>query len=266
MNMKKILAIAAALALLACAREPALHRQGKAIVFAASEPHYSLETKTAETTGLSSFRVVATRGSSGSEVNCWSNVLFSRSGDVYYGGQLWPVDDPSYHFYAANVTLTPGATGARLTAANTTDVVCAYLPHPDYEQTNVLHFKHIFARIGGVKLLAETGYTVTDIQVRLQPRTGGVYDIAAGAGHTDETGWSQLVTGTDTVIGSALGENACNIYLVPGIYTARVSWTWQKTGGAATAASRQTLLDLEAGKSSRLTFLLGEEMVYGVDL
>ena len=264
--MKKLFSIAMALCLLACTRVPFPVQSEKAITFAAGEPLFSLETKTTEVTDLSSFRVVATTGASGSEQACWSNVLFSRSGDVYYGGQLWPVDDPSYHFYAANVTLTPATSGAKLAVSNSTDVVCAYLPNPVYEQNNILYFKHIFARIAGVILQAEAGYTITDIQVRLQPRTGGIYDIAAGAGHTDETGWSQLVTGTDTVIGSALGENACNIYLVPGIYTARVSWTWQKTGGAATAASRQTLLDLEAGKSSRLTFLLGEEMVYGVDL
>lgn len=264
--MKKTFGLFLMLLLTACIRESGPSDKGKAIVFGTQDPLFSLQTKTSETTTLSSFRVVATTGTPGAETASWTNVLFSRSGDAYYGGKLWPEQDPSFHFYASNVNLTPTASGAQVAVSNTTDVVCAYLPNPVYGENNVLVFKHIFSRIVEVRMIAEAGYTVSQIQVRLTPRTGGVYNLAAGAGHRDDTGWTSVVTGTETVIASALGQNPDNLYLVPGMYTFSISWRRQKGGGAASSVSRQLTLDLQAGKSYGISFLLGEDMAFGVDL
>lgn len=264
--MNKMLGMALLLALVACVPENRTPIQGKAITFGTQEPLLSLQTKTSETSSLSSFKLVATTGATGSETARWSNVLFTRSGDVYYGGKLWPEQDPSFHSYAANVNLTPTASGAQVTATTATDVVCAYLPNPVYGENNILVFKHIFTRIAGVNILAESGYSLSQIQISLTPRTGGVYQLAAGAGHRDESGWSSVVTGADTVIASALGPNPDNLYLVPGMYTLQIGWSWQKGGGSLTAASRQLSLDLESGTSYSLSFVLGEEMAFGVDL
>ena len=232
-----------------------------------------IATKTTEVTtatlASSGFNVSATSGTAGSEVEIFTNVAFSQNAGVFSGGQFWPVDEPAggVHFYASNAGLVYNAAGARVSALNTTDVVCAYLPDPDFGEENELTFSHIFARLDTVKVVAETGYTISNVSIRVTPKTAGTYDLRAGAGHADGTGWSSVVTGSETAVATAVGSNVLDLYMVPGTYTVKVSWTATKGGSVENFTDETVDFNLEAGKRSEVTFTLGgnaADMKFGI--
>ncbi len=222
-----------------------------------------VSTKTAEVTTAtltsSGFNVSATSGTAGSEVEIFTNAAFSQNGGVFSGGQFWPVDEPSggVHFYASNAGLAYHASGATVSALNSTDVVCAYLPDPDFGEENELTFSHIFARLDTVKVVAESGYSISNVSIRVTPKTGGTYDLRAGAGHADGTGWSSPVTGSETAVATSVGSNVPDLYMVPGTYTMKVSWTATKGGSVENFTDETVDFALEAGKRSEVTFTLG---------
>lgn len=190
----------------------------------------------AATESLTQFNVAATVDGKSSEEYAWASphyVLFSKqSGSPdFAGNKFWPKDDPKFHFYASNVALncTDGKTPT-VTAANTTDIVCAYLAKPTFKASNALTFRHIFARLGTVTIAApDKGYSFKSLAVSLTPVKGGTYSIKDGYGKTDATGWSGTSTGTALEIASAQGVNAASDeYLVPGKYTLTATYTLQK--------------------------------------
>ena len=265
---KRILLTAMGLALFACSRERTLPERlpgsvGE-ILFSAAVP-LCVDTRTAQTTSLDAFYVNASYGDEGEESPLWQNAQFSLSGDVYRGRKLWPLQEQDYHFYASNVPMEHGEDGAVVLATNATDVVCAYLPDPVYGQHNVLVFRHIFACVGQVTVWADTGCTVTDIEIRMTPVVGGTYNIRTGDGQTDGTGWSDFRPGEECVIASSVGANPNDLFLVPGVYTVQARWTCEQGGSTATT-TRRTYVDLPAGQRSRLSFALGEDMFFGIDV
>ena len=203
------------------------------IRFSAEAPDVDLQTKVditqTSTLNSSGFRVTATTGSAGSESNAWNSVLFTKGSTYFEGGKPWPSSDLGYHFYASSNAITFNAAGCRVTATNTADVVCAYLPSPTYSETNALTFKHIFARIGNFTITAEEGHTITNVHATIVPKTGGTYNIRTGDGQTDGTGWSGLTTGSATELANTTpGTKANDLYLVPGTYDITFSWTATK--------------------------------------
>ena len=188
------------------------------------------------TESLTQFNVAATVDGTSSEEYVWASphyVLFSKQGGSsnFTGNKFWPKSDPKFHFYASNVTLNcTNGTTPTVTAANTTDIVCAYLANPSYKASNTLTFRHIFARLGTVTIAApDKGYSFKSVAVSLTPVKGGTYSIKDGYGKTDATGWSGTSTGTALKIASAQGVNAASDeYVVPGKYTLTTTYTLKK--------------------------------------
>lgn len=216
------------------------------------------ETKATAVTALESFYVSATQGAAGSESSAWTSTLFSKSGITYSAeGKEWPDTDPAYHFYAANVPLSFNAGGTTVAATNATDVVCAYLPSPIYKETNTLTFKHIFARIGDVTVVASDGYTVSEATVRLTPTVSGTYNIRTGNGRTDGTGWMATVKGAEVSLSNATpGTKANDVYLVPGEYEVNVFWKAAK-GSYSERFSFMSKVNLVGGKINTFSVTLG---------
>ena len=256
---------------------------GEQMRFGAENATFTMTSETKASTGtsavtaLTSFKVKATQGAAGSEtaVSGFENVTFSKYGETsdYTGGKTWPASNPNYNFYATNLSgnspMTFAAGGTTIAAVNTQDVVCAYLPYGDvtYKSKNTLAFEHIFARVGSVTVVQETGYTVSAITVSITPKTGGTYDLRAGAGHTDATGWSAVTTGSATTIASAVGANSNDVWMVPGTYTITASWTASQTGGSSVSYSNKTQdVVITGGKINAITATLGGEMVFGVEV
>ena len=246
---------------------------GDEIVFGA-DAHIEAETKassgTTETTSLTSFYVSAVTGSAGSESSAFNSTQFSQvqgsSPATYKGSKMWPSSDQSYKFYASNRPLTFAAAGTTVSATNTTDVVCAYLTNGTYKTKNTLTFEHIFARFGRVDVVAESGYTISNISIRITPKTGGTYNLRTGAGKTDGTGWSSVTTGSATVVANATGANGNDIYLVPGTYEVKATWTATQSGTSITYTDKVVSVPIVGGKTNVVSIVLGGEILLGVDL
>ena len=205
----------------------------------------------------SGFNVSATQGEDEEETAVWTNASFSMGEDYFQADESkwWPSTDPGYHFYASTFDLTHTAAGATISATNDSDVVCAYLPDPTYNEVNNLAFKHIFARIGDVTFTAVNGYTITDISVTIVPNTGGTYNLRTGAGQTDGTGWSNLTAAENPVViaDTSPGTQPNDLYLVPGTYTVTATWTATKGDYTKTFAEKTCDLAIAGGAVNTIT-------------
>lgn len=234
------------------------------VAFRAGGPAFSAEVTTKATAvtqaSLTGFNVAAATGTAGSsDVAVW-NGAFTKSGSLFTGGKVWPSSNPNYHFYASNAALTVGASGATVAATSATDVVCAYLPVGEvgYRSTNTLAFSHVFARLGDVTVLSATGYTLSGVSITIVPKTGGTYNLFAGAGKSDGTGWSSTTNGSSTGIASATGGTKSNdIYLVPGTYELTASWTATKGDYVQTFSGKTKTVALVGGKVNKISTTLG---------
>ena len=223
-----------------------------------------VQTKATEVTSLSSFYVTAVTGSAGSESQVWNSVQFSQvpgsSPAAYAGNKYWPASNPGYKFYGSNVALNFAAGGTYVNASNATDVVCAYLSSPTYNTKNTLSFEHIFARLCRVDIVAASGYTLSNISLRITPKTGGTYNL-----RTKE--WSSVATGSTTTIASATGANYNDIFCVPGIYSITASWVATDASGVSVTHTNEVCnVPLLAGKTNNISCVLGGDIAFGVDL
>ena len=232
-----------------------------AIRFSAEAPVVDFQTKASVVSGstldASGFYVSATTGSAGSESSYWTSTAFSKGSTYFEGGKVWATSDPGYHFYGSSRPLTFNAAGTTVSATNSYDVVCAYMPSPSFKSPNTLSFYHIFARLGNVTISAGDGYTISNVSVTITPKTGGTYNLRTGAGQTDGTGWSGLTTGSATEIAnSSPGTKANDLYLVPGTYDLTFSWHAAKGMYSADLTKTVTGVSLVAGQVSAVTATL----------
>lgn len=179
---------------------------------------------TAEITALDSFYVSATTGQYGSETSVWSQAVFSKSSgsSLYKSDKYWPISDPGYHFYASNVEMV-GGTACTVSAGSGTDIVCAYLDNPGFNESDTLKFAHIFARIGTVSISAQDGYEIKVSGISISCPVSGTYSIYKGFGRSDDSGWT---ADSETTIN--LKADSHEDYVVPGNYTLSVSYTLSK--------------------------------------
>ena len=261
--MKKYFSFLAGAALLACATvscnkagvtDSISQAEDDQIVFRSQGPSIEagIDTKTTALTSLDSFKASATKGAS--ETQVWTNATFTKSGTVYKGDKWWPKDDETYHFYASNAELTYSSSGNTVHASNTTDVLCAYMASPTYKGVNTLQFKHIFARLGSVTVSASEAYTITGVDIKITPITGGTYNLKTGSDKTDGTGWSETTAGAATAIANATpGTKSNDIYLVPGTYALTATWTATKGEYTETFTSKTVNVNLVAGKINNIS-------------
>lgn len=212
-------------------------------------------TKVDAVSSLPAFEVVCTNGPAGNEQLRW-RANFVRSDSDYTGDQYWPLEDPSYHFYASNAPVSYAPEGCAIVAANDRDIVGAFLESPQYKSRNNLAFKHLFARIGRFTVTAEEGKTVSDVDIRLTPRSGGYYDLRHGT-------WSRI-TVEDPVCISPSGEGTRenDLYLVPGTYTLTASWTVWKRGFSTRKEGFTADISLPAGEITDISTVLGGSIVF----
>lgn len=219
------------------------------------DPFVADGTKASAVTSLSSFYVSASNGSTSSETNVWSSVQFTQvsgsSPAVYKGSKIWPTSNPSYRFYASNVPLTYDQGGARVSATNATDIVVAYLPvaNVTYKEQNTLTFKHIFARIGTVTVTAESPFTISNVNITITPVIGGTYRIF-------NNDWFSVTSGSATTIASAAGTNNNDLYLQPGTYQLRASWTATNGSYTENFSNKTVNVTLVEGKVNNITCTL----------
>lgn len=211
-------------------------------------------TKASVLTSLSSFYVTGTTGSAGSHTKAFQNARFAQNGDDFVGEVYWPASDPSYHFFACNVPMEFRPEGTCVWADSETDVVYAYLETPTFHKRNTLTFKHAFALLDKVDVVAAAGYTISDVNITFVPKSGGTFDIRNGYGRTNGTGWSDIVDGQSKRIASVVGDNANTVFTVPGTYSIVASWK-------ATLTGTEYAGDVFSGMCSEVTLVGGKRNV-----
>jgi len=238
-----------------------------------------VETKATAVTAsdLTTFAVNCVNGTPGSDAEVWSNVVFTKDGSVWKGGKWWPLSNPSYRFYAtypSTYTMTYAAGGPTISASTTHDIVAAYASAPTYKSSNTLSFDHIFARVKNMTVTATGGYTISNVTINITPKVSGTYNLYAGAGHADGTGWSSTATGSAVNLANATaaagGTTKTNdLYLVPGTYTLTASWRAVKDQYTEDFENMTVDVALVAGKTNNISVNLtgnGTEIVLSVSV
>ena len=217
-------------------------------------------TKAEVLTSLSSFYVTATTGTAGEEAQAFLNERFALDGEDFVGQVFWPASNPSWRFYASNVPAEFRSTGCCVWADSGTDVVYALLDSPTYQKKNTLTFKHAFALLDEVRVVAAGSFSISGVDISFVPNVGGTFDIHTGYGHTDGTGWDDIVPGESVRIASAVGTNANTVFTVPGSYTVTASWTASLPGtdySGDVFSGMGSEVTLVGGKRNILTITLG---------
>lgn len=256
--MKRTMIILFALCAAACTKEMRIPsaqgfetKEGNEICFEVKAPNVYIATKVSEvnTDNLTSFNVMTTRGSAGSEAEQWSTAATKNlSTGKYETGKYWPSTDPSYHFYASNASLTAAAGGPTVSVDGSTDVVCASIYTPVYGNTNPVVFSHIMARIGTVEVASANGYDVTVLGLTImEPQTTGTYNVRTGE-------WSNQ-NGNATL---ALSEGSNDYLLLPETYGMEVRYRLTKGDYTATFTGTGDVT-LDAGKVSNISVTLSAD-------
>ena len=227
----------------------------------------SVGTRATEVTtaNLSSMNVTATTGSSSeTAVSGFSNAAFTKSGSVWKGGKYWPASNPSYHFYASNVTMTHTTSGQTVSPANAgTDVVVGYLASPTYKSTNALTLGHIFAQIGTMAVTAPDNYTVSELKVSVAPKTSGTYNLKSGSWTAKgSAGSATYILGNSstgvsiTTAGGTTTSSDNDLWLVPDTYTLSFSYKLAIGDYQSATISKTATVTLAQGKNNNISATL----------
>ena len=254
--MKKLLVIFPAFVLaLSCGKQadPVSPAHSGEIVFTSEGVDVDMTTKAGEVTSLDAFNVNCVTGTPGLTESSVFVVEFSKEGSNYTGGKFWPSTDTGYKFYASNASIVSTASGATIDATNQTDIVCAVCVNPQYRESNTLTFNHIFARLGKTTVTVQEGYTLENFSLTITPRTGGRYNLYAGNGKSDGSGWTATTEGSALTLADKSGVNsATDTYLVPGSYTLTATYTLKKGDYSFTNSNVSKSLDIAGGKISEI--------------
>ena len=263
-----------------CKKQEGGSDPGRLIAFDArtGEAEVSVQTKAAvPVTSMSSFYVSATAGASAEHYPVWNSDVFtwSDSEGAYVSTHQWPSPDQNYHFYASNVPIYNQPGCVYVNADNGTDVLCAYMPSPNYLKKNTLEFYHILARLGKITVKPGTVfgddppvyYTVTDVTVKLYPWEKGKYDLEKGYGKDNGTGWlAREKAASPVVVAQTPGPLSSSdplyfqdndVWLVPETYAIMLSWTVRHGTWVRTYDEIPAAVPLRAGQINDITFILG---------
>ncbi len=217
----------------------------------------------ADVTSLSSFKCTMTSGTKVSnQTQVWNNVTFSQVGssNVYTGSQYWPGTNQTFRFFAANRDITFNKAGCTLTVpANTSeDCVCVFLSSPTFQGSNTLNFKHIFAKIGTLTVIPDSGLDIRNVSVSMTPKRG-TYNI-----RTDT--WSSVTEGSSVTVYSIATVPAAgitispvsDIYTIADTYYFYLSWDLYVDGTLYYRYSENIDLSLTKGKINNLRVTLSD--------
>ena len=276
--MKKLVYLFILFAAVACEQLSLSSDSGK-IQFLAGGPALEMDVITKATVNTAAqltangFLANAVKGTAGSDVEVWTNQLFTKVDDAWEQDKWWPSSNQSYRFfgvYPTTYTTTFTSGGPTISASNADDILCAYKGDAAYMAVNTLSFEHIFARLCDVTVSEVSPYTISAITVNITPKVGGTYNLYTGAGRSDGTGWVSTTNGSVTnVAKSTPGTKSNDIYLVPGTYTLTVTWTATKDNYSQTFTNIAKDVSLVGGKRNDVSLSLtgsGSEIRLGVSV
>lgn len=148
----------------------------------------------------------------------------------------------TYIHYVANASFTAG--GAMTVANNGTDIIVGKSSSSSTAPSVVLN--HIFARTGTFTCNTQSGYTISNVSWTITSSssvtgTAGTYDMA-----------SQSWTSRSSALAETAVSSSSDLFLLPGQYTVKVTYTLTKGDYAATFTKSGTVT-LVAGKVNNIS-------------
>lgn len=245
-NMKaKYLMIIAATMMVACQKNAgeAIKETEKEnplaeIFLVVGDDDINVDTKTTAVTAVPSTLYWGATTGSGTESAKWSTASSSVSSSKISTGKYQTYSPTTYNYYVSNVNFTTNGDSS-VSASNTTDVVCGRTS--TNSTTPSVTLNHIFARTGSFTMNTQSGYTISNVSWTISGAgTAGTYSMKNGT-------WSGLTALGETSVGSG-----SDLYLVPGTYTIKCSYTLTK-GDWSASFTKSASVTLVAGKINNIT-------------
>lgn len=172
----------------------------------------------------------------------WATASASVSSGKINTGKYQTATPTTYNYYVANQTFTAG--GAMTVNGNTTDIVVGRTFGSNATQPAVA-LSHIFAAVGTLSVSVPSGYTASSVSWTIASSgsntgTKGTYNVRSKA-------WSSTTAYPETAISSG-----SNLYLIPGTYTVKVTFTMTR-GDFTQTYTRSASVTLQAGKTNNIT-------------
>jgi hypothetical protein len=286
-NLNRIAFLAILLLAASCVREGEIVSDGGKIRFNAQlQTSQQVATRTPDDLTLLStlenngIYISAVTEDLGSDIEVWSNQIFEFSDGVFSSERSWPDTDPGYRFYACSKEMEFHSEGPIIVTDGINDVVCAYLPDPEFQATNTLEFEHIHARLDTVMVKWEPGYILSEIRIMMYSAAtdGLVRKMPVSGTYNLKTGeWSDLnedfayrafvyeepanTNPYNPDIDSPVIKHVPEMLMIPGEYMLSATWDaeiWASPndwyGHFDDVRQRITI---EAGKSYTITAVLG---------
>lgn len=241
-----IIAAVAALSFVSCQKNDRLPNdsEGQEIVLNFGDS-FDVETKASAVTTLTSAYWGASTGTSTESVK-WSTASASVSSGKISTGKYQTASPTSYNYYVANQTFT--VAGDMTVANNNTDIVAGRLAASTSIAPSVT-LDHIFARTGTLTCNTQSGYTISGISWKIY---GSSSDIQGTAGTYNMK--SQTWTAASTKLTSETAiTNSSDMYLIPGTYTIKVSYTLSKGDNYTKSFTKTGTVSLTKGKINNIS-------------
>lgn len=241
-----IIAAVAALSFVSCQKNDRLPNdsEGQEIVLNVGDS-FEVDTKaTAITTVPSTLYWGASTGTSTESVK-WTTASASVSSSKINTGKYQTATATAYNYYVANQTFT--VAGDMTVANNNTDIVAGRTASSSSTTPSVT-LNHIFARTGSLTCNAQSGYTISGVSWKIY---GSSSDIQGTAGTYNMK--SQTWTAASTKLTSETAiTSTSDMYLIPGTYTIKVSYTLTK-GDYSQSFTKTGTVSLTMGKVNNIS-------------
>ena len=241
-----IIAAAVAFSFASCQKNDRIPNdsEGQEIVLNVGDS-FEVDTKaTAITTVPSTLYWGASTGTSTESVK-WSTASASVSSSKINTGKYQTATATAYNYYVANQTFT--VAGDMTVANNNTDIVAGRTASSSSTTPSVT-LNHIFARTGSLTCNTQSGYSISGVTWKIY---GSSSDIQGTAGTYNMK--SQSWTAASTKITSETPiTSSSDMYLIPGTYTIKVSYTLTK-GDYSQSFTKTGTVSLTMGKVNNIS-------------
>ncbi len=148
----------------------------------------------------------------------------------------------TYRHYVANANFTAG--GNMTVGNNSTDIVAGRAQSSSATPSVTLN--HIFARTGSLTCNTQSGYTISNVSWTIT--SYGSVTGTAGTYNMESQSW----TARSASLSETALTNSSDLYLLPGEYTVKVSYTLSK-GDYSKSFTKSGRLTLSAGKVNNIS-------------
>lgn len=209
---------------------------------------FEVDTKaTAITAVPSTLYWGASTGTSTESVK-WATASASVSSSKINTGKYQTAPATAYNYYVANQTFT--VAGDMTVANNNTDIVAGRTASSSSTTPSVT-LNHIFARTGSLTCNAQSGYTISGVSWKIY---GSSSDIQGTAGtyNMKSQSWTAASTKLTSTSETAITSTS-DMYLIPGTYTIKVSYTLSKGDNYTKSFTKTGTVTLTMGKVNNIS-------------